>query len=142
MLNPSTTEQPDQHLNLNSENEHSSHDENQLLVEDFSYKNAITADDKLWAALCYLLPIFAIIALRREDKRWRPFVYYHAVQSITFSIVLWIIILFVSIITILFGSICTPLIWLTTLWPAYDSYKGNYTTIPYVTTFIKGRGWV
>ena len=107
-----------------------------------SLNNDITADDKLWSAIGYLLPIFAIIALMRDDKKERPFIKYHAVQAMALTIVLWLLILIVSAATLLFGSFCAPLIWLVTLWPALDSYKGNYTKIPYVTAFIRKRGWL
>jgi hypothetical protein len=30
---------------------------------------------------------------------------------------------------------------LVTLWPAYDSFQGNYTEIPVITNFLKGQGW-
>lgn len=106
-----------------------------------SYDQTITVDDKLWASISYLLPIFAIIALRRQDKRERAFVKYHAVQAIAFSIVLLLLILFITIVTFLFGSI-SSLIWFAMLWPAYDAYKGNYTKIPFVTEYIMKRGWV
>lgn len=117
-------------------------DDDGARIDPFSYLEDITSDDKLWAAIGYLLPIFAIIALVRDDKKYRPFVRYHAVQAITFAIVLWVIILLISIATFLFGSVCSPLVWLVTLWPAFDSYRGQYTRIPYVTNFIKKRGWV
>ena len=110
--------------------------------EIFNLEKVPTADDKLWAAIGYLIPIFAIIALNQDDKKNQPFVRYHAIQAIVFSIVLLLLILLVSVITFLVGSICTPLIWLITFWPAFDAYKGNYTRIPYVTDFIQGRGWV
>jgi uncharacterized membrane protein len=112
------------------------------VLETSESDDIITADDKLWAALCYLIPIFAIIALNQEDKNSRPFIRFHAIQALVFSVVLLLLILIVSIVTFLVGSICTPLIWLITFWPAFDAYKGNYTNIPYVTEFIKNRGWI
>ena len=101
----------------------------------------VTSDDKLWAALGYPIPIVAIIVLLMEDKKARPFIKFHAVQSIAFNIVLWVLYFIVSVITIGIGSICFPLVFLVTLWPAYDSYRGNYTQIPVITNFIKNQGW-
>ncbi len=98
----------------------------------------ITSDDKLWAALGYPIPLIAIIALLLEDKKERPFIHFHAIQSLAFNIVLWVVIVLLSIPTI--G--CVSILWLITLWPAYDSYKGNYTEIPVITNFIKKQGWV
>lgn len=45
----------------------------------------ITSDDKLWAALGYPIPIIAIIALLMEEKKVRPFIKFHAVQSLVFT---------------------------------------------------------
>ena len=98
----------------------------------------ITSDDKLWAALGYPIPLIAIIALLLEDKKERTFIRFHAIQSLAFNIVLWVLIVLLSIPTI--G--CVSILWLITLWPAYDSYKGNYTEIPVVTNFIKKQDWV
>lgn len=111
--------------------------------EDFLIdKEYISSDDKLWAAIGYLLPIFALIALYSSEKKENTFIRYHAIQAITFGIILWVIILLVSIATFLIGSVCSPLVWLVTLWPAFDSYRGNYTQIPYLTNYLKRRGWV
>jgi uncharacterized membrane protein len=52
----------------------------------------ITSDDKLWAALGYPIAIIAIIALLMEDKKERPFIHFHAIQSLAFNIVLWVVI--------------------------------------------------
>ena len=113
------------------------------VVDQVQYEqDEISADDKLWSAIGYLLPIFAIIALFQEDKKERKFIHYHAVQAVVFGIILLLIILIVSVVTFLFGSLCAPLVWLITLWPSYDAYRGKYTDIPYVTGFIKNRGWV
>jgi uncharacterized membrane protein len=101
----------------------------------------ITSDDKLWAALGYPIPLIAIIVLLMEDKKARPFIKFHAVQSIIFNIAVYVLIFIVSAVTLGFGAICAPLLWLVTLWPAYDSYQGNYTEIPVVTNFIKNQGW-
>jgi uncharacterized membrane protein len=104
--------------------------------------NEITSDDKLWAALGYPIPIVSIIALLMDEKKVRPFIKFHAVQSLAFNVALWVIIFVVSAITLGFGAICAPVIWLVTLWPAWDSYNGNLTEIPVITDFIKKQGWV
>ncbi len=101
----------------------------------------ITSDDKLWAALGYPIPIIAIIVLFMEDKKNRPFIKFHAIQSIIFNVVLWVLIFIISAVTLGFGAICAPLLWLVTFWPAYDSYQGNYTEIPVITNFMKNQGW-
>jgi uncharacterized membrane protein len=102
----------------------------------------VTSDDKLWAALGYPIPIIAIVMLLMEEKKKRPFIKYHAVQSLIFNVVIWVLIFIVSTVTLGFGAICAPLLWLVTLWPAFDSFKGNYTEIPVVSNFLKNQGWV
>lgn len=99
----------------------------------------ISSDDKIWSALGYPIPLIALIVLLMEDKRSRPFIKFHAVQSLALNIALWILI-FILTITVV-GAICAPFLWFVTLWPAWDSYKGNYTNIPVVTNFIKNQGW-
>jgi uncharacterized membrane protein len=102
----------------------------------------ITSDDKLWAALGYPIPLVSIIALLMEEKKGRAFIKFHAVQSLAANVVLWVLIFIVAIVTLGIGSLCAPVLWLVTLWPAYDSYRGNYTQIPIITDFIKNQGWV
>ena len=99
----------------------------------------ISSDDRLWAALGYPIPIIAIIVLLMEEKKNRPFIRFHAVQSIALNIALWVLIFVLSATVIL--AVCAPFLWLVTLWPAYDSYKGNYTEIPVITNFLKNQGW-
>ncbi len=101
----------------------------------------ITNDDKLWAALGYPIPIVAILALLMEEKKDRPFVKFHAVQSIVFNVAIWVIIIILSAVTLGIGAVCAPIVWLVTLWPAFDSYNGNHTEIPLITDFIKNQGW-
>jgi len=105
----------------------------QLLTGD------ITSDDKLWSALGYPIALIAIIVLLMESKRARPFIKFHAVQSLVLNIGLWVIMILLSITVI--GAICAPLVWLVTLWPAIDSYRGNYTQIPVISNFVKNQGW-
>jgi uncharacterized membrane protein len=102
----------------------------------------ITSDDKLWSALGYPIPLIAIIVLLMEEKKTRPFIKFHAVQSLAFNVVLWVLIFIVSAVTLGFGAICAPLLWLVTLWPAYESYNGKYLELPVITNFIKKQGWV
>ena len=102
----------------------------------------ISSDDKLWSALGYVIPIIAIIVLFIEDKKDRPFIRFHAIQALAFNVVLWVLIFIVSLVTLGFGALCAPLLWLVSFWPAYDSFKGNYTELPVITNFIKKQGWV
>jgi uncharacterized membrane protein len=100
----------------------------------------ITSDDKLWAAIGYPLAIVALIVLFM-DKGKRPFVKYHAIQSLAFNLVLWVVYAILSTITVGIAAICFPLFWLITFWPAYKAYQGEYMELPVISGFIKGQGW-
>ncbi len=102
----------------------------------------ITNDDKLWAALGYPVSILALVVLFMDDKKSRPFIKYHAVQSLAFNIVLGVLGIVFSTVTLGFGAFCLPLLWFVTFWPAYEAYQGNYMELPVITDFIKNQGWV
>ncbi|HEY6074890.1 MAG TPA: DUF4870 domain-containing protein [Anaerolineales bacterium] len=102
----------------------------------------VTSDDKLWAAIGYPIFIVAIIVLLMEDKKNRPFIKFHAVQSLALNLVIWILGMVVSVVTIGFGAICLPLVWLALLYPAYLAYQGKKFDIPVITNFIRNQGWV
>lgn len=102
----------------------------------------ITSDDKLWAALGYPIAIIAIIVLLMEEKKNRPFIKFHAVQSIAFNIVIWVVYFLLTLVSFGILSLCFPLIFLVTLWPAYEAYQGKYMTLPVITDFIRKQGWV
>jgi uncharacterized membrane protein len=101
----------------------------------------ITSDDRLWAALGYPIFIIAIIVLLMEEKKKRPFIKFHAFQALAVNIVIWAIGLILTVVTIGFGSLCLPLLWLATLFFAYQAYQGKYYEIPVITNFIRGQGW-
>jgi uncharacterized protein len=100
----------------------------------------VTSDDKLWAALGYPIALIAIIVLFMEDKKVRPFIKYHAVQSIAANVVLLVISIILGITVV--GAICAPFLWLVFLWWGYQAYQGQMFVIPVVTDFIKNQGWV
>jgi uncharacterized membrane protein len=74
--------------------------------------------------------------------RNRPFQKYHAVQSIVFNVVLWVVYLIVTLVTFGFGGCLFPVFLLITLWPAYEAYQEKYMELPVITNFIKNQGWV
>jgi uncharacterized membrane protein len=95
----------------------------------------ITSDDKLWSALSYLFflwPVVSIIMFFWEEKKVRPFIKFHAVQSIAIGIVAYVL-----------YAACGLgiLVHLYMLYLAYDAYQGNYSKVPVVTDFIKNQGW-
>jgi uncharacterized membrane protein len=93
----------------------------------------VTSDDKLWAALGYVIPLIAIVVLFMEDKKNRPYVKFNAVQSLVATVVLTIL------TTITFG--CGGILFLVMLWWAYQAYQGQDVKIPMISDFIRNQGW-
>ena len=93
----------------------------------------ITQDDKLWAMLCYLIPLIAIVVLFMEDKKSRPYVKFNAVQSLVATVVLSIL----STVTCGFGAV----LFLVIFWWAYQAYQGQDIRIPMISDFIRNQGW-
>jgi uncharacterized membrane protein len=102
----------------------------------------VTSDDKLWAALGYPIFLIAIIMLFMEDKKNRPFIKFHAVQSLALNVVAWVITIIVSAITFGIGAICAPVVFLLLIWPAVLAYQGKYFEVPVVTKFLRGQHWI
>lgn len=102
----------------------------------------ITSDDKLWAALGYPIFIIALIMLFVEGKKDRPFIKFHAVQSLALNIVAWVVTIIISVITLGIGAICAPVVFLLLIWPAVLAYQGKYFEVPVVTKFLRDQHWV
>ncbi|MCL7452504.1 MAG: hypothetical protein M8467_05600 [Anaerolineae bacterium] len=109
----------------------------------------ITDNDKLMAAISYPIPLVAIIILIAEDMKARPFQRFHAVQALAVNVVLWVAITLVGCIlaavTFFIGGLCgwaSPLLWLVTLYWAYEAYQGKYFDIPYLTDFLRKQNWL
>jgi uncharacterized membrane protein len=100
----------------------------------------VTSDDKLWAALGYPIGLIALIMLFMEDKKARPFIKYHAVQSLAANVAFVLISIILGITVV--GALCAPLLWLVFFYWAYLAYQGQMFEIPLITNFIKGQGWV
>ncbi len=104
------------------------------MSEQYS-SSEVTSDDKLWAALGYIFsPVIPIIMLLIEEKKVRPFIKYHSVQSIAAFVVIFVL----ATVTIGCGSI---LILVMFYW-AYKAYQGEYFEIPVLTNFMKNQGWI
>jgi uncharacterized protein len=101
-----------------------------------------TSDDKLWAALGYPIPIIAVIVLLMEDKKNRPFIKYHALQSIALWVVYVVLGTILSVVTFGIGGICFAVAWLVFFYWAYLAYQGQMFEVPVVTNFLKNQGWV
>ena len=95
----------------------------------------VTSDDKLWAALGYIFsPVIPIIMLLIEEKKVRPFIKYHSIQSIAAFVVIFVL------ATITFG--CGSILILVMFYWAYKAYQGEYFEIPVLTNFMKNQGWI
>ena len=64
----------------------------------------VTSDDKLWALLSWLFWPLAVVVLLMEDKKSRPFLKFHAVNSLAFGIVASIIVSILAAITLGIGA--------------------------------------
>jgi uncharacterized membrane protein len=110
----------------------------------------ITDNDKLMAALSYpTIFIVAIIILLAEDMKARPFQKYHAVQALAANVALWILIgvlgCILAAVSFFIGGVCgfaAPLLWLVTLYWAYEAYQGKYFEIPWLTEFLRSQNWL
>jgi uncharacterized membrane protein len=115
----------------------------------------ITSNDRLWAALSYVIGILAIIALVMDDTKNRRFVKYHAVQAIG----LWVVYVAFFILWSILWSILLSILWqFSFLWCissfiyfiplalglyfAYQAYQGKYFKIPVLTDFLIGQKWI
>lgn len=99
----------------------------------------ISSDDKLWAGLSYIFsPLVPILLLLMEEKKARPYIKFHAVQSLAAGIVMWIVVPILATLTLCIGS----LLWLVMFYWAYKAYQGEMFEIPVITNFIKNQGWV
>jgi uncharacterized membrane protein len=94
------------------------------------------------AALSYPIPVVAIVILLSETNKERPFQKFHAVQALAFWAVLTVIGIILAVVTLGFGTLCLPVLWLVSLWPAYESYQGKYLELPVIADFIRNQGWV
>lgn len=87
-------------------------------------------DSKLWAALCYVLPLLMGIVVLLTDKKNDKFVLFHAWQSILSSIGIWAVMFVFAFVTLGFGAVCMPVVWLGFLWLGYRAYQGERFLLP------------
>jgi uncharacterized membrane protein len=120
----------------------------------------ISEDDKIWAALGYPIGLIALIMIFIDGKKNRPFIKYHAVQSITLNVILCAVILIIAILGVILGAILAvvtygiaaplaglvscifPFLWLLLIWPAVLSYQGKYFEIPVITKILRDQHWI
>ncbi len=101
----------------------------------------VTDDDKLWALLSWILaPIVPIIVLLLEDKKSRPFIKYNAIQALALTLVGYVVSSVLS--AVLIGCFTGIALFIYVIYLAIQSYQGKWVTVPVVTDFCKGQGWI
>jgi uncharacterized membrane protein len=100
-----------------------------------------TSDDKLWAALSWVFtPLVPIIVMLLEEKKNRPYIKLHAVTSLAWGIVFYVV---VTITSFFFVGLCIlPLGLILTFYWAYKAYQGQAFSVPVISDFVKKQGWV
>ena len=109
-------------------------------MTDDQMSTDVSSDDKLWAALAYLFsPLVPIIIMLMEDKKNRPFIKAHSMQSLVFGVVFWGI---TSILSFALIGLClVPIGFVIEVYWAYKAYQGETINIPVITDFVKNQGW-
>jgi len=116
--------------------------------------NAITSNDRLFAAFCYFLfPWGSVLVLLLDETKNRKYVRYHAIHAIGFMVALSgisiaLFMVYGVLTTISFGILgfCLfPILFLPMLYPIYAILQvltGKSFVIPIVTDFMKSQGWL
>jgi len=98
-----------------------------------STPSGVSDDAKLWSALNYVFPILMLIVVYLvEDKKKDKFILFHAWQSTLLAIAAWVVAMIITVVTLGFGGLCTPLLILVFLYFAYRAYKGEKFMLPVV----------
>jgi len=101
----------------------------------------ITADDKLWSLLSWLLsPLVPIILLLMEDKKSRPFIKYNAMQALIYGIVGYVVASVLS--AVLIGCFIGVGLFIYQIVLALQANQGKWVTVPFLTDFCKNQGWI
>ena len=88
-------------------------------------------NDKIMAALSYILIVIMSVIILATDMKNKPFLKYHAYQSLVFGIAIWILPFVLSFVFI--GFCLMPIAFLAQLYYAYLAYTKGVFTIPLIT---------
>ncbi len=98
----------------------------------------LTDESKLWAALCYVVPVLMfLIVYITEDKKKDKFIYFHAWQSLLLALGTWVVAMVVTVVTFGIGGLCFPLLLLVYLYFAYKAYQGERFVLPVVGEYAE-----
>lgn len=133
-------------------------------MHDATMDAEASRDDKLIALLSYVTQIvipliMPVIVLLSESSKKRPFQRYHAVQSLSLSLLLIAIAAAATIGTAIIQVIplvgqlvgvlmlcLTPIGWfmavIALLYYGYQAYQGKRFSIPGLTSMLRDQGWV
>lgn len=114
-----------------------------------SVTEAPTDNDRLWAALAYVLcPLIPILIVLMEENKKRAFQRYHAIQSIALGVVVGVLFIVVAVILTItiVGALCLTVLWVVPVaimfYYAYLAYQGQYAEVPYLTKFLRDQKWI
>ena len=111
-------------------------------MEEQQMRGDVNDNDRLMAAIAYPISIVALVMLLSENMRSRPFQKYHAVQALAANIVLGAVLIIIAVVTIGLGACLIPFAFIPLLYWAYQAYQGEWLTIPLITDFCQGQGWL
>lgn len=101
----------------------------------------ITSDDKLWSLLAYIFaPLIGLILLLLEDKKSRPFIKYHAVNSLVLGVLAMLF--YIVLGWVIVGLCVGGLLWAYGIYVGIKAYQGEMVKIPVISDFVRNQGWV
>jgi uncharacterized membrane protein len=105
----------------------------------------VSDNDKMLAGLAYLIPaIISIILLLSEDTKKKPFLRYHAMQSLGLAVVLAAFEVLLSLVTavICFAAVLYLLPLVPMIYYGVMAFQGKTFEIPYLTALMKQNHWL
>jgi uncharacterized membrane protein len=105
----------------------------------------VSDNDRILAGLAYLIPfIVSLILLLNEDTKNKPFLRYHAVQSLGLAVVSAVFEVLLSIIAavICFAVVFYLLPLVPMIYYGVMAFQGKTFEIPYLTAFMKQNHWL
>jgi uncharacterized membrane protein len=99
----------------------------------------ITPDDRLWAALAYVLsPLGSVVIYLMEDKKGRPFIKEHNVQALILGLIN-------VALAVALGWLCCGIgnlvLWGVCCYFGYQAYQGKSVEIPVLSQLVRDQGW-